>query len=287
MTRAQRIRRKKSSTIERPSDSVAGTKRSVQHRFYRRLLVALACCTCVWVVWALAAERTPPVYVGQVSRVFPHDASAYTQGLVFDGGFLYEGTGERGQSTLRKVELKTGKTLLSHRLDGHLFGEGITVWNDQIVQLTWRSGVGIVYDESTFREIRRFWYYGEGWGLTHDGTHLIMSDGSSTLRFLDPQTYRVVRRIFVRSEGRRLGDVNELEYVDGEIFANIWHRDSIARISPESGEVTGWIDLRHLLPGRTDREACLNGIAYDAEQKRLFVTGKSWPKLFEIRLLPP
>jgi glutamine cyclotransferase len=287
MARAQRSRRKKNKTIEQPSPSVAGARRSVRRRLDRRLLVVLACCACAWVVWAVVPEWTPPVCVGKVIRVFPHDASASTQGLVFDGGFLYEGTGQYGQSTLRKVELQTGKTLLSQRLDGRLFGEGITVWNDQIVQLTWRSGVGIVYDKSTFREIRRFRYYGEGWGLTHDGTHLIMSDGSSTLRFLDPQTYRVVRRIFVRSKGRRLGNVNELEYVDGEIFANIWHLDSIARISPKSGEVTGWIDLRHLLPGRADREACLNGIAYDAQEKRLFVTGKNWPKLFEIRLLPP
>lgn len=287
MIRAQRVRRKKNRAIEQPSPSVAGAKRSVRRRFYRRLLVVLACCACAWIVWAVVPERTLPVCVGKVIRVFPHDSSASTQGLAFDGGFLYEGTGQYGQSTLRKVELETGKTLLSQRLDGRLFGEGITVWNDQIVQLTWRSGVGIVYAKSTFREIRRFRYYGEGWGLTHDGTHLIMSDGSSTLRFLDPQTYRVVRRIFVRSEGRRLGNVNELEYVDGEIFANIWHQDSIARISPRSGEVTGWIDLRHLLPGRADREACLNGIAYDAKEKRLFVTGKNWPQLFEIRLLPP
>jgi glutamine cyclotransferase len=238
------------------------------------------------VVWALARERTPPVYGFQVVHAFPHDARAYTQGLVFEDGFLYEGTGKYGQSTLRKVELETGRVLQSHSLDRRLFGEGITIWGDQIIQLTWRSRTGIVYDKETFRELRRFRYLREGWGLTHDGTHLIMSDGSSTLWFLDPGNFKLARRLLVQNQGRRLGHLNELEYVDGEILANVYTEDWIARISPETGEVTGWIDLRALMPRRADQDAVLNGIAYDPEGKRLFVTGKDWPKLFEIRVTP-
>jgi len=221
-----------------------------------------------------------------VVNEFKHDHHAYTQGLVFADGFLYEGTGKLGESTLRKTELKSGKVLRSHSLDRRMFGEGITIWGDQIIQLTWRSHVAIVYDKETFRELHRFRYSGEGWGLTHNGTHLIMSDGSSTLRFLDPKTFKVVRRLLVHNQGRRLGHLNELEYVGGEILANIWTEDWIARISPETGRVTGWINLRGLLPGRTGRDAVLNGIAYDPEGNRLFVTGKNWPTLFEIRVTP-
>ena len=226
------------------------------------------------------------IYGFQVVRAFPHDPRAYTQGLVFEGGFLYEGTGKYGESTLRKVELETGRVVQSRALERRLFGEGIAILGDRIIQLTWRAGTGIVYDKASLRELRRFRYTGEGWGLAWDGTHLIMSDGSSTLRFLDPTTFKVVRRLLVRSRGRRVGRLNELEYVEGEIFANIWYKDWIARISPATGEVTGWIDLRALWPDREDREAVLNGIAYDPTNRRLFVTGKNWPKLYEIRLVP-
>jgi glutamine cyclotransferase len=226
------------------------------------------------------------VYDARVVRVFPHDGKAYTQGLAYAEGFLYEGTGKYGESTVRKVDLETGNVVQSHELDRRLFGEGITIWNGRLFQLTWRSRLGIVYDQATFREQQRFRYDGEGWGVTHDGTHLIMSDGSSTLRFLDPQTFRVVRRLLVHSQGRRVSNLNELEYIHGEIFANIWYKDYIARISPKTGEVTGWLDLRQLMPRRADREAVLNGIAYDAEGDRLFVTGKNWPRLFEIQMVP-
>jgi len=276
---SKRSRRKEEAPAPTTESSRGWARR---HRW--GLLTATLCCACACVVWALARERTPPVYGFQVVHTFPHDTRAYTQGLVFEDGFLYEGTGKRGESTLRKVELETGRVLQSHSLDRRLFGEGIAIWDDRIIQLTWRSRAAIVYDKKTFQELRRFRYSGEGWGLTHDGTHLIMSDGSSTLRFLDPSTFKLVRRLLVHNRGRRLARLNELEYVGGEILANVWTEDGIARISPETGQVTGWIDLRGLMPGRTDREAVLNGIAYDPEGDRLFVTGKNWPKLFQIRV---
>jgi len=239
------------------------------------------------VVWALAQSRTPRVYGCQVLNAHPHDANAYTQGLVFEDGFLYEGTGKYGQSQLRKVELESGRVLQAQSLPRNLFGEGITILDDRIYQLTWREGTAIVYDKDSLRELQRFRYDGEGWGLTHDGTHLIMSDGTATLRFVDPKTFRVVKQLLVRSQGRRVDKLNELEFIGGEIFANIWYKDYVARISPGSGEVTGWIDMRQLWPVRRDREAVLNGIAYDAKDDRLFVTGKNWPKLYEIRLVAP
>jgi len=250
------------------------------------LLAILGCLTCACVVWAITRDAAPPVHEVEVVHAYPHDPRAYTQGLAFDAGCLYEGTGKYGQSTLRKVDLASGKVLQSQPLDRRLFGEGIAVWQDQIVQLTWRNRVGLVYDKGTFQEVRRFEYSGEGWGLTHDGRYWIISDGSSTLRFLDPQTQTVVRQVLVHSQGRRVADLNELEYVHGEILANIWYKDYIARISPATGEVLGWIDLRSLMPRRSDREAVLNGIAYDPDGDRLFVTGKNWPKLFEIRVVP-
>ncbi len=233
----------------------------------------------------MARERTLATWGVELVHAYPHDTGAYTQGLAFDGGQLLEGTGKYGESTLRRVDLESGRVLHSAPLARDLFGEGIAVWGGEVVQLTWRNQLGIVYDKSTLQELRRFRYTGEGWGLTHDGTHLIMSDGSSTLRFLDPQTFRVVRRLLVRSGGRRVANLNELEYVQGEILANIWYKNYLARISPSSGEVLGWIDLQPLVPPRLDRDSVANGIAYDAEHDRLFVTGKNWPQLFEIRLV--
>ena len=187
---------------------------------------------------------------------------------------------------MRQVELETGKIVQLQTLDARLFGEGITVWDDRIIQLTWTSRLGLIYDKKTFREIGRFRYSGQGWGLTHDGTHLIMSDGTSTLRFLDPKTFDVVRQLRVHSRGRRVHNLNELEYVNGEILANVWGENYLVKISPHSGQVTGFIDLSHLWRRRSDPEAVLNGIAYDAEGKRLFVTGKNWPKMFEIEVVP-
>lgn len=220
----------------------------------------------------------------RVVNAYPHDPQAYTQGLAFHDGMLYEGTGKYGESQLRQVDLASGRVLRSHPLARQLFGEGIAIKDGRIFQLTWQQGVAMVYDQATFAELRRFRYEGEGWGLTHDGTHLIMSDGSATLQFLDPTTFQVVRRLLVTSGGRRVGQLNELEFVRGEIFANVWYKDYLARISPATGEVTGWVDLRRLWPKRRDPEAVLNGIAYDPENDRLFVTGKNWPRLYEIRI---
>jgi glutamine cyclotransferase len=227
-----------------------------------------------------------PVYGYQVVRSFPHDRAAFTQGLIVRDGFLYEGTGLNGQSGLRKVTLETGEVLQIKPLPREYFGEGITDWNGQIVQLTWQSQVGFVYDMKTFEQTRRWTYAGEGWGLTHDATRLIMSDGTAQLRFIDPGSFRETGRVTVRDGSGPVQHLNELEYVKGEIFANVWLTDRIARISPKDGRVTGWIDLSGLLPpNERASDAVLNGIAYDAGADRLFVTGKLWPRIFEIRLV--
>jgi glutaminyl-peptide cyclotransferase len=225
----------------------------------------------------------------KVVNVYPHDRAAYTQGLIYRDGFLFESTGLNGQSTLRKVKLETGAVVQQHRLDPMHFGEGLAAWKEQLVQLTWQSKIAFVYDRVTFAPRRTFSYSGEGWGLTQDGAHFILSDGTDQLRFLHPDTFREVRRVHVRDGGVPVRDLNELEFVRGEIYANVWHTDRIARISPRTGQVTGWIDLRGLMSTgyRLDPEAVLNGIAYDAANNRLFVTGKLWPRLFEIRVVSP
>jgi len=234
-----------------------------------------------------ASEKRAPRYESVVVNTYPHDPRAFCQGLVCRDGFLYEGTGNYGASSIRKVELETGKVVQQHNLNADLFGEGIACWEDQLVQLTWKNRTAIYYDLASFRERRRLTYTGEGWGLTSDGQHLIMSDGTPTLRFLDPATFRVKREIVVRDGNRRVKHLNELEYVEGEIYANIWYEDQIVRIAPATGRVLGWIDLSRLWPpgGRPGRDAVLNGIAYDAQGQRLFVTGKNWPKLFEVRIV--
>lgn len=237
--------------------------------------------------WVSGRDGAPQAYVAQVVNDYPHDADAYSQGLIFVDGTLYEGTGKYGQSTLRRVDLKTGGVQQQISLSNRVFGEGITAWDDTIIQLTWKANVGLIYDRKTFELRQKFRYSGEGWGITHDGRNLIISDGSPTLRFLDPKTFHVVRRLSVRSGGSRIRHLNELEFVNGEILANVWYKDYIVRISPASGEVTGYIDLSRLWPQsqRPDKEAVLNGIAYDKVGKRLFVTGKNWPRLYEIRLV--
>jgi glutamine cyclotransferase len=251
---------------------------------------AAVCCGAGIAVWGVDRTTEPQVFGYEVVNEFPHDPKAYCQGLVFADGVLYEGTGQYGKSTLRKVELETGQPLKTVDLDRRHFGEGITLWKDQILQLTWKERTGLVYDKQTLTEVSRFRYNGEGWGLTHDEQHLIVSDGSPTLRFLDPQSFRVVRRLTVQHNGQRMSRLNELEYMQGEVYANVWYQDYILRISPQSGAVTGWIDLRNppLYPDRfrRNRDEVFNGIAYDAVGDRLFVTGKNWPKLFEIRLRP-
>lgn len=257
---------------------------SPSRRYVLGVLLVLISLGVVGGVWWLLQPRGPQVFGYRVVNAFPHDPQAFTQGLVYYDGFLLESTGKYGESTLRRVELESGRVLQMHSLSEDLFGEGITVFGDRIYQLTWQNRVAIVYHKQSFEELGRFRYDGEGWGLTDDGTHLIMSDGSATLRFVDPENFRVVRRLLVRSQGRRVDRLNELQYIHGQIFANILYQDRIARISPKTGEVTGWIDLRTLWPGRRDRESVLNGIAYDQQNDRLFVTGKNWPRLYEIQL---
>jgi glutamine cyclotransferase len=221
-------------------------------------------------------------------QTFPHDPNAFTQGLAYDGGFLYEGTGLQGRSSLRKVHLEIGNVVKRIHLAPEFFGEGITLFKNEIVQLTWQSHVGFVYDVSDFHLLRRFSYLGEGWGLATNGREIFMSDGTSRIRVLDAGTLAEKRRFMVHDGDTPINQLNELEYVEGEIFANVWQTDRIARISPQTGKVVGWIDLAGLLSPiyRLEPGAVLNGIAYDASRKRLFVSGKLWPNIFEIRLIP-
>lgn len=224
----------------------------------------------------------------EVVNTYPHDPQAFTQGLIFHNGYLYESTGLYGESSLRKVALETGEVLQQVDLPSNYFGEGLTLWEDTLLQLTWLEETGYIYDLEDFSELGRFSYATEGWGLTHDGERLIMSDGSATLYFLDPEDFQVIGSVRVTYQGQAIERLNELEYIHGEVYANIWLTDNIVRIDPATGEVTGWIDLRGILPDglRTPTTDVLNGIAYDPEGDRLFVTGKNWPELYEIRLVP-
>lgn len=250
-------------------------------------------------VWATAqvgnpAPPSPAPAVAPPARPVPwevvqsaaHDPNAFIQGLVwYDGGF-FESTGRLGQSTLRRVEWPSGRVVRRVDLPPDVFGEGLARVGDRLVQLTWRSGRGFVYDRSTFRLLQEFRYEGEGWGLTHDGRSLVLSDGSDVLTYLDPQRFVPTRRLAVTWNGRPLHNLNELEFVEGEVWANVWHTDFIVRIDPASGRVTSYLDLSGLLPAdrRPDAEAVLNGIAYDPATRRVFVTGKLWPAIFEIRV---
>jgi glutaminyl-peptide cyclotransferase len=227
-----------------------------------------------------------PVYRYQVVKSYPHDRQAFTQGLVYLDGLLYEGTGLNGQSAIRKVRIETGEVLQQRRIDEKYFGEGIAVWGKTLVQLTWQSEIGFVYDLASFEPLRTFGFTGEGWGLTQDGRRLIMSDGTPTLRFLDPVTFKETGSLTVKDQGVPVDDLNELEIVKGEIFANVWQSQRIARISPKTGQVTGWIDFSGLLaPREASGVDVMNGIAYDAKADRLFVTGKLWPRVFEVKVV--
>ena len=229
-----------------------------------------------------------PRYGYKVVASYPHDPEAFTQGLIFRAGYLYESTGRYGSSSIRKVDLSTGKVLQQRDLPSQVFGEGIVDYGNDIIWITWTNGFGASFDIESFSVKKQFRYSGEGWGLTRTANEIVMSDGSSELRFLNPETMQEQRRIRVTDQGQEIDQINELEFVEGEVFANIWQTDRIARIDPHSGKVTGWIDLTGLLPkqdfvnGHTD---VLNGIAYDAAGKRLFVTGKLWPKIFEIEVI--
>ncbi len=222
----------------------------------------------------------------EVLNVYPHDPNAFTQGLLWHEGFLYESTGLYGQSTLRKTDLPTGRVLKSIRLPSELFGEGLTVVGKRLIQLTWETGLGFVYDLDSFALVRRFTYKTEGWGLTYDGKMLIMSDGSSILTYLDSVTFSPMRKLAVTMNGRPIDNLNELEFIEGMIWSNVWQTDLILCINPGTGHVDSLLDLKGILPDnmRTGREDVLNGIAYDAQKKRIFVTGKLWPRLFEIRV---
>src|SRR5580704_4621399 len=244
----------------------------------------LAWLTMNW--FAVAAAAQTPQYGYKVIHVYHHDRTAFTQGLEYRAGFLYEGTGLAGRSTLRKVKLETGEVVQQISLAPEFFGEGITVINQQIVQLTWQAHVGFVYEQASFRRLRPFNYPGEGWGLTNDGSLIYMSDGTAQIRCWDPVSLQEKRRITVHDGPRAVPLLNELEYVRGEIYANVWQSDRIARISPADGKVLGWIDLTGILSDadRAEPVDVLNGIAYDSLSDRLFVTGKLWPKLFEIKI---
>ncbi len=245
------------------------------------MLLALA------LLLAAPAQAALPVYGVRIVHAYPHDPDAFTEGLFYKDGFLYESTGLEGHSTIRKVDLVTGKVLRQRTLPPNLFGEGIVAWQDRLIQVTWRTGIGFVYDVATFKPLSTFTYAGEGWALTTDGTRLIFSDGTSRLRFLDPATLTETGGVNVTAEGKPVSNLNELEWVKGEIFANVWLTTLVARIDPGTGHVTGWIDMDSLSDqvGLSDTDDVLNGIAYDAAHDRLFVTGKRWPKLFEVRLV--
>ena len=236
---------------------------------------------------APTAVPHPRMFTYTIVGTFPHDPAAFTQGLVFADGVLYEGTGLRGRSTIRRVDLITGTVLQSASLAPELFGEGIAVVGNTIFQLTWQGRVGFVYDKATFALLRQVTYATEGWGLTYDGARLIMSDGTSTLYFRDPDTFAILGQVTVRDADGPVTKLNELEYIRGEVYANVWQTDRIARIDPQTGHVVGWIDLSGLLAAEDQRQPVdvLNGIAYDTERDRLFVTGKWWPKVFEIQLV--
>jgi len=248
----------------------------------------------VWAVAILCAisatvtiSERPNTY--HIVHTYPHDPDAFTQGLIYVDGHLYESTGLNGRSSLRMVDLTTGRVLQKYDLSEEYFGEGLTEWGSTLIQLSWKAHTAFVYDRFSFRQLKTFHYDGEGWGLTHDSTNLIMSDGTSYLRFLDPNSFRLTRKIqVVDASARAINNINELEFVRGEIYANVWHSDEILQISPQTGKVLGVIDLHGIIDTREleGGDAVLNGIAYDPANDRLLVTGKLWPSLFEIRIVP-
>lgn len=239
-----------------------------------------------WPPYGLHTKTKAPISAIKVINIFPHDIDSFTQGLVYHKGYLYESTGLNGKSTLRKVDLKTGKIIKIIKLAHEYFGEGITILGKNIYQLTWLNKTGFIYDLEEFKKVSTFSYEGEGWGITTDGQYLFMSDGSAVITCIDPMTFAVVRKIIVHEGQQQIGNLNELEFIKGEIWANIFREDLIVRISPVTGKVLGWIDLSQLysLIPKHSRMDVLNGIAYDHDRDRIFVTGKLWPKIFEIKL---
>lgn len=265
-----------------------GLGRRAQLRYASRMLIKPTLAAILLACTAFA-QAAVPVHGYTVKRSYPHDPQAFTEGLFYHGGILYESTGLNGHSSIRKVDLETGKVLQNRDIPADYFGEGIAPFGDRLISLTWTNQVGFVFDLETLAPQGRFGYQGEGWALTSDGERLYMSDGTAHIRVLDPATMKVTRRIRVTADGVPVTQINELEWVEGQIYANIWQTDRIARIDPFSGQVRGWIDLKGLdkLSGvEPGTDNVLNGIAYDSGRKRLFVTGKRWPKLFEIDVKP-
>ncbi len=252
-------------------------------------IIVVLTCSLVFQSSVLRGDQRASSKGYEVINVYPHDPEAFTQGLYFDNGFLIEGTGRYGRSSIRKIEFETSRIIEQVDLPSWLFGEGITEFGGLLYQLTWVAHTGFIYDADTFERRGQFAYNTEGWGLTHDDRHLVMSDGSAWLYFLDPQSFTEARRVLVHDSFGPIDQLNELEFVNGEIWANVWHQDEILQIDPMSGSVKGRIDLSGLLPQDypIDPEGVLNGIAYDAEGDRLFVTGKLWPSVFEIRVTEP
>jgi glutamine cyclotransferase len=239
--------------------------------------------------WAqIGRQAGPATYAFKVVAAYPHDPEAFTQGLIVEHGQMFEGTGQYGASSIRRVDVATGRVQKVHSIGRQYFGEGITILDGKLYQLTWKEGVAFVYDADSFAVQKTLPYSTEGWGLTHDGKQLILSDGSAVLRFLDPDTFKTVREITVRDGETPIEKLNELEYIDGEIWANVWYDDRIARVSPSDGKLLGWVDLATLYPRGSRRgDDVLNGIAYDKDAKRLYVTGKNWPLLYEIEVFRP
>lgn len=252
-----------------------------------RFVLFLAFLTAI-IFFPSCASRTPKteIYDYKIINIYPHAQDAFTQGLVFEDGILYEGTGLNGKSSLRKVDLKSGNILDVYKLPDEFFGEGITVCGDKIIQLTWRSNTGFIYEKHGFNLVGKFSYPFEGWGITYNGRHLIASDGTPTLHFLNPLTFKEEATVKVHDSYGEVDRLNELEYINGEIYANVWRTERIARIDPETGNLLGWINLSGLLDhlGTRGNVDVLNGIAYDAKSEHLFVTGKLWPKIFEIEI---
>jgi len=237
-------------------------------------------------VLGASCNAAVPLQTVEIVRAYPHDPGAFTQGLLFLGGRLYESTGLEGRSTIREVRLEDGKVLRQVTVPPPYFGEGLAAWGDRLISLTWQHGRGFIYDRATFRKLGEWRYPGEGWGLASTGREFVMSDGTPVLRFLDPATLKETRRVTVTADGQRISRLNELEWVKGEIFANVWTTDRIARIDPATGQVKGWLDLSGVSRqvGGRGTDGVLNGIAYDAKGDRLFVTGKNWPRLYEVRV---
>ena len=247
------------------------------------LVALLAVFTLVFLPVQAADEV--PLYSFEIVNAWPHDALAFTQGLTFHDGYLYEGTGRNGESSVRQIDLESGEVLKRHNLNRRYFGEGIAIHNDRIYQLTWRAHIGFVYNLETLEQEKIFFLSGEGWGITYGSDAIIVSDGTANIRFLDPDTLQEERRIQVTLNGNPVRNVNELEFINGEIWANVWYQDVILRINPETGIVSSIVDLSGLYPQRNSRDEVLNGIAWDEARQRLFVTGKLWPAVYEINIL--